>query len=69
MGAHDPNEEPRKGQYFPTVTLVDFEGGGEMEFTTVACKTCHAIVDEEFLNEHEGGHEIAPPPESGPKAV
>jgi hypothetical protein len=69
MAAHDPADVPRKGQYIPTVTYIDSEGGGGLDFTTATCPECHALVDDAFMNEHSATHELAPPPEGGPKTA
>jgi hypothetical protein len=50
-------EEPRRGQYLPTVTFVDSEGGGDLRVNAVMCETCFALVDEGHHAAHTGRHE------------
>jgi hypothetical protein len=57
--------EPRKGQYLPTYTYVDFEGGGDLHFETSECPTCFALVTSTNLDAHVGLHEAQAG--SGPK--
>jgi hypothetical protein len=57
MAAHDATDAPRNGQYMKTATFVDYEGGGDLEFRVKVCPDCHALVDEEQMDAHQGTHE------------
>lgn len=47
-------EEPRNGQYLPTYTYVDTEGGGDLHVNAVMCRECFALIDEPNLDSHMG---------------
>jgi hypothetical protein len=66
-------EPPRSGQYLPTYTHVDQEGGGDLHVNARMCDTCFALVDESHYDAHAGQHEAeaageGPGGPSGPKS-
>jgi hypothetical protein len=59
---------PRSGSYLTVTGFSEQEGGGDVRVELTCCPNCYAAVEQAHLNEHQATHEVAPPPESGPKS-
>jgi hypothetical protein len=67
-------EPPRQGQYLPTETYTETEGGGALVVRARVCDTCvGALIDEAQMDAHMSRHEAeaageGPGGPSGPKS-